>query len=539
MAHRRKSSLIPIILCVPLGLLAAAAERAVYLALPVSAAELEFLRLYLAPEDLANELLAGGLLTLHSAGPQAMALLSGTLGVCGGLWALSSVVGLLFRRRWALAAVRTGYAAVLVGALVGCGVAAVAVNEAASQYEQFDPENQGLATETFLLFWSYARWALAAAAGAVWMLILSCRGRALALYCPPPSPSRAPGDELIENLRTGGRDPRYRRSLLTSGFALWFLIVALPFLLLFRGCVEPYRVPYGSGQARVMRVMRVVRRQKKKRKRFILRRNAAIYWDIPDLRESDIERQVDEDTQLTHVADRNAVHGQMGAGGGKKGGWPDGVPGGRIRFIRLEYRGRDWDDGMDAHSRADINFLTFLRQEVPFPVARKGESHAVRLLARYPKGLAPPFVYLTGSDSVYVSRSDRRILREYLLEGGMLFADAGSWRWDRSFRGLMKSVFPDKRLIDIADDDEIYQMPYVFANGAPPLWHHGGFRAMGIKHKGRWVVFYHPGDINDAWKTGHSGMDGEIADKAFQMGINVMYYAITKYLELTRKYRKR
>jgi len=29
---------------------------------------------------------------------------------------------------------------------------------------------------------------------------------------------------------------------------------------------------------------------------------------------------------------------------------PDGVPGGKIRFIRLEYDGRDWDDGMDAAS---------------------------------------------------------------------------------------------------------------------------------------------------------------------------------------------
>jgi hypothetical protein len=52
-------------------------------------------------------------------------------------------------------------------------------------------------------------------------------------------------------------------------------------------------------------------------------------------------------------------------------------------------------------------------------------------------------------------------------------------------------------------------------------------------------VFYHPGDVNDAWKTGHSGMDPEIADRAFQMGINVMYYSITKYLQLTKKYRKR
>jgi hypothetical protein len=81
-------------------------------------------------------------------------------------------------------------------------------------------------------------------------------------------------------------------------------------------------------------------------------------------------------------------------------------------------------------------------------------------------------------------------------------------------------------------------MPYVFPNGAPPLWHHGGNRALGAKHKNRWVVFYHPGDINDAWKTGHSGMDPQLANGAIEIGVNVVYYSFTHYLEMTRKYRK-
>jgi len=81
-------------------------------------------------------------------------------------------------------------------------------------------------------------------------------------------------------------------------------------------------------------------------------------------------------------------------------------------------------------------------------------------------------------------------------------------------------------------------MPYAFPNGAPPLWHHGGMDALGIKHKGRWVVFYHPGDINDAWKAGHSGLRPELAKGAFQMGVNIVYYSFTHYLEQTRKYRK-
>jgi len=91
----------------------------------------------------------------------------------------------------------------------------------------------------------------------------------------------------------------------------------------------------------------------------------------------------------------------------------------------------------------------------------------------------------------------------------------------------------------IPDDDPIFQYPYSFPNGAPPLWHHGGWRALGIKRGTRWAVFYHPGDINDAWKTGHSGVSPSIAKNSMNLGINIVYHAFTHYLELTRKYRKK
>ena len=39
----------------------------------------------------------------------------------------------------------------------------------------------------------------------------------------------------------------------------------------------------------------------------------------------------------------------------------------------------------------------------------------------------------------------------------------------------------------------------------------------------------HPGDINDAWKDGHSGASEAVAEQAFKLGINVMYYAFNAY----------
>jgi hypothetical protein len=193
---------------------------------------------------------------------------------------------------------------------------------------------------------------------------------------------------------------------------------------------------------------------------------------------------------------------------------------------------------MDAVNRADMNFLEEFNRLTGFKIATKPESHAIRLLKKYDKGFAPPFVYMTGDGNIDIPDSDRRILRDYLIGGGMLFADCGSAKWDKAFRSFIVSVFPGEPLIQIADDDPLFQMPYTFPNGAPPLWHHGGNRALGMKYKGRWCVFYHPGDINDAWKTGHSGMAPEMAEGAFQMGVNIVYYSFTQYLELTAKYRK-
>jgi hypothetical protein len=120
----------------------------------------------------------------------------------------------------------------------------------------------------------------------------------------------------------------------------------------------------------------------------------------------------------------------------------------------------------------------------------------------------------------------------------MLLADCGGPRWDGSFRRFIQEVFPDKQLVNIPDDDQIFRLPFTFTNGAPPLWHHGGWRALGIRHQDRWAVFYHPGDLNDAWKHGYSGLDKETGERALQLGFNIWFYALTQYDKLTAKYRK-
>jgi hypothetical protein len=458
--------------------------------------------------------------------------------VAGVLLLAASMAALAKKSAFVLSLLRKGYLLTYLLLLyyiyVVMRATSVAI-EARAEAEQIKRDHLAVMMffERWGLVWPYlAMSALVAAAH-----VISWTRKAMFLYTGERSEGPAPGDAILENIRTHGREPEYRKSLLGSAGAHLAIIVIIPILLEMRGCVDPYRVPKGSGNPVIAMVARV-KPKKKKRKKYVLRADSAIYFHVPDLDDSEVLKQVDEDSQLTYQADPNAVHGKLGAGGGKTGGWPDGMEDGKVRFIRMKYDGRGWDDGMDDRTRADANFLDFFRKLVPFPVAFKGESHPIRLLAKYPKGYAPPFVYMTGHGSIRHSRDDVKIMREYLLDGGMLFADCGSPHWDRSIRGFIKSVLPDKQLLVIADDDPIFRMPYAFPNGAPPLWHHGGWRALGMKHKGRWCVFYHPGDINDAWKTRHSGLRPELARGAFHMGVNIIYYAFTHYLAETRKYRK-
>ena len=279
------------------------------------------------------------------------------------------------------------------------------------------------------------------------------------------------------------------------------IIVLIPWILSLGGCVEAYRVPKGSGNP-VVAMVKMVKPKKKKKKTLSLRPNSAIIFEMPDLDDTEVDEMMEEQTQVTYQASANAKAGKMGKGGGTKGGWPEGMDDYKIRFIRLEHGGAGWDDGMNE-TGADINFLRAFAQATGFKkIASKGESHSIALLRKYPDDGFPPFVYLTGNgDMGRVSSADMKILRDYCLKGGMLIADAGSARFHQSFTHFMRQVFPDKPLLDIADDDMIYQLPYGFPDGAPAFWHHGGRRAMGIKHEGRWVVFYHPGDMNDAWKS--------------------------------------
>jgi len=338
---------------------------------------------------------------------------------------------------------------------------------------------------------------------------------------------RGLGDRVFDFFRSGGRDPKYRNAWAWT-IAGFLLVLIYPFLLRSCGMEEPYGLPPGSGNP-VVEMVKIKQEKKKKKKKLIVNKWSPFIFERMKIDDLQVMVELEKETRDQYQVSEQ--QGKLGKGGGKTGGWPGGMANSKLRFIRLKYSGGDWDQ--DMGKGADYNMLVYFHRLTGFPIAPDTEYKEAARLRRFPQDHAPPFIFITGKQGVSFSTEEIKTLRWYCLEeGGMLFIDNGGGSFDRNIRGVLRKIFPDKSLIDIANDDPIFKAPFTFPNGAPPLWQHSGTRAMGIRADGRWVVFYHQGDINDAWKDGHSGASDAAAEQAYRMGINVIYYAFNEYHRL-------
>lgn len=340
-----------------------------------------------------------------------------------------------------------------------------------------------------------------------------------------------------------GKDRRVPMAHLKSfGFHVLVLIV-LPWLLIFGGWnsagPDPFKIPGGGGGSTPgQKITAKTQKKKQRKKNYTLRMNSPISFYVPKMEDSVVMTEVDKETEAQYVAGQGGGEGTgsgFGKGSGKGGGWGGGSADGEFRFARLEHGGKDWADGMTSDDgRADQNFIDYIRELSGFKT-REPESMAIPALKFYPKGQAPAFVYMTGESISGLTSTDYKTLRQYCLDGGMIFADSGGGSFDRDFRDLMRNVFPDQPLADIPNDDAIFRFgAAAFPDGVPPLWHHGSDRAWGVRAPGgnRLCVFYFPGDLNDAWKSGRGGLTPDKARRAFELGGNVVYYAYTAYSEM-------
>jgi len=154
-----------------------------------------------------------------------------------------------------------------------------------------------------------------------------------------------------------------------------------------------------------------------------------------------------------------------------------------------------------------------------------------------------PFLYAVEVGYWSLNTEETRILREYLLKGGFLMLDDfhGSAEW-ASFMATMQKVFPDRPVVDIPEDDEVFRVLYTLdekiqipglaalfsgttyeRDGYDPTWR-------GIyDDRGRLMVaINHNMDLGDAWEHADDPRYPEpMTALAYRFAVNYVIYAFT------------
>ena len=321
---------------------------------------------------------------------------------------------------------------------------------------------------------------------------------------------------LDQNAWYYGRRARKLNQSISSlvGYTFTFATVFLLFGQI-GGCSEIYELPAGGGEQQ--QIAQTVKVQKVIKRKYVVNPFSNILFKVPPI--DDVKLQL---TEVTHHAYT------VGYGKGAGAGFAGGTQAGKVRFIRIEYSGGDWNQ--DFGVGADLNMLIEYGIRTRHKVHNKTESRTVGQLKNFPIGKSPPVVYLTGQKSISLSNNEVKILREYLTDKhGMIFGDnGGSGHFHNQFLQMMNRVLPSVRPVPVPLDDTIHRIPFQIPF-LPYVAPHGGKVALGWKVDGRWVCYYHPGDIGDAWADGHAGVAPEIYEYCFQLGTNVIFYGHTEY----------
>lgn len=337
-------------------------------------------------------------------------------------------------------------------------------------------------------------------------------------WWPPRPPAilrylRAPGNPNV--LPHGQRSRKLDQSFLALvTYTLIFMLLALLFSQI-GGCREIYEMPAGGGEQQ--QLAQVVKIKKVIRKKYIINPLSSVIFAVPPI--DDVQLELTEITKHAY---------QIGQGEGKGAGFSGGTFRGKVRFIRLEYSGGDWDQ--DYGVGGDLNMLLEYGIRTQHKVAERTESRTIAQLKNFPIGKSPPLVYMTGQQNISLSNSEVKILREYLTDKhGMLFGDnGGSRHFHNQFLAMMNRVLPNVKPVPIPLDDVIHRIPYQIPF-LPYVAPHGGKEALGWYKDGRWLAYYHPGDIGDAWSDGHAGVSADIWESCYRIGTNVTFYAHSEY----------
>ena len=187
----------------------------------------------------------------------------------------------------------------------------------------------------------------------------------------------------------------------------------------------------------------------------------------------------------------------------------------------LKYKGGgDWY----ANPTALQNLIAYCNQNIDTKMNTKPETVEVGSsdIFQY------PLLHMTGHGNVFFSETDAENLKNYLISGGFLHID-DNYGMEPYITEELKKVFPDKDLIELPTNHEIFNIAYKFPNGLPKIHEHDGKRpqAFGIFYEGRLVLlFTYESDLGDGWEDPEVHNDpADVREKALKMGANIVKYA--------------
>ena len=140
-----------------------------------------------------------------------------------------------------------------------------------------------------------------------------------------------------------------------------------------------------------------------------------------------------------------------------------------------------------------------------------------------------PLAYIAGHGNIKFSNGEATRLRNYLINGGFLWAD-DDYGMDVSFRREMQKAFPDLEWVELPFSHPIYHLVYDFSNGLPKIHKHDGGSPQGLAlfYNGEMIVFYSRNtDISDGCEDAdiHSDPDN-IRESALKMGTNIIIWSL-------------
>ncbi len=223
-------------------------------------------------------------------------------------------------------------------------------------------------------------------------------------------------------------------------------------------------------------------------------------------------------------------------------------------FVRVKYpsgsngwgRGGGW---ATDYSDSDLNFSFRLQQMTSMKVDPNGKI----LELTDPELLDHPFIYIVEPGRMDLTDEEVTALRRYLLNGGFLMVDDfwGEREWENLY-SEMRRVFPNREPVELPMDHPVFhsvfdlnvpknklQVPNVYlgvqSEYSGITWERSDAEDVHIKgifdDKNRMmVIICHNTDNGDGWeREGESEYYfREFSEKkAYPLGINIVYYAMT------------